>query len=511
MSLTTDSVARLIPSSPFETLADYLSVSHGGEGLRAARLVDREVVIGELEASGLRGRGGAGFPTGTKWRTVVSYESAALATSVVVNAAEGEPGTFKDRTILLANPYAVLEGALIAARVVGARTVTIATKQRFDEVVARVRSAIEEIRGAGWLQDPTVGEIEMTVVEGPAEYLYGEETALLEVLDGRPPFPRIAPPWRRGVVEVVADGRVDSGSGLPADVDLAVAADDNLAPPVLVDNVETLANVAGITALGATWFRSLGTEESPGTIVCTVTGAVRRPGVIEVPMGTPLRAVLERAMTEVDEVADSVDEAPPIRCVLMGVSNAVLAFDELDLPISYEAMRSHGSGLGSASFIVVEDSTHPAAVAAGVSRFLAVESCGQCTPCKQDGLQISGLLDSMVAGTAEPTDLATIAKRLDTIVVGARCSLATQHQTVVRSIFDAFPDAMRTQAEVNAPPVAPYLVAELIGIDDGTTTVDESFVHRQPDWTFAERDSGQMPAERLDDHRQPLAVDTHDN
>ncbi|MCU1365412.1 MAG: hypothetical protein JWN39_1051 [Ilumatobacteraceae bacterium] len=515
MSLTSVSVARLIPSQPFETLADYLAVSPGGEGLRAARLVEREVVIAELEASGLRGRGGAGFPTGTKWRTVVSFESAALATSVVVNAAEGEPGTFKDRTILLANPYAVIEGALIAARVVGARSVTIATKQRFTDVVARVRAAIDEIRGAGWLHDPAVGEIEMTVVEGPAEYLYGEETALLEVLDGRPPFPRIAPPWRRGLVEVVADDQVDSGSGLSAHVDLAVEADDNVAPPVLVDNVETLANVAGIVALGASWFRSVGTEQSPGTIVCTVTGAVSNPAVIEVPMGMPLRAVLESAMRDLgqpaaEHAAGPVNGLPgerSIRCVLMGVSNAILTSDELDLPISYEAMRARGTGLGSASFIVVDDSTHPAAVAAGASRFLAVESGGQCTACKQDGLEISGLLASMVAGTADPTDLGTIATRLDTVVGGARCSLATQHQTVVRSIFDAFPDAMRAQAAVNAEPVAPYLVAELLGIDGATATVDESFADKQPDWTSAGRDSGQAPAERLDDHRQPLDVE----
>ncbi|MCU1397452.1 MAG: hypothetical protein JWN62_561 [Acidimicrobiales bacterium] len=504
MSTTSVSSARLIPPAPFATLADYLAMATGGEGLRAARLVDREVVIAEMEASGLRGRGGAGFPTGTKWRTVVSYESTALATSVVVNAAEGEPGTFKDRTILLANPYAVLEGALIAARVVGARSVTIATKQRFTDVVARVRQAVEEIRAAGWLDDPTVGEIEMTVVEGPGEYLYGEETALLEVLDGRQPFPRIAPPWRRGLVEVVADDQVDSGSGLPAKVDLAVEADDNVAPPVLVDNVETFANVAGIVARGASWFRSVGTEESPGTIVCTITGAVN-PAVIEVAMGTPLRAVLDDAMR--GDNAPEPTEERNILCVLMGVSNAILTPDELDLPISYEAMRARGTGLGSASFIVVDDSTHPVAVAAGVSRFLAVESCGQCSPCKRDGLDISDVLASMVAGTADPSDLAKLEKRLDTVVVGARCSLATQHQVVVTSIFEAFPEATRAQAEVNAEPVEPYLVAELLGIDDGTTTVDESFLGKQPDWTYDERDSGQVPAERLDDHRQQLDAD----
>ena len=311
MSIAAFPVSRVLPAVPYETLAEYVSAVGGGDGLRDARLVQREVVIEELEASGLRGRGGAGFPTGTKWRTVVSFESADLSTSMVVNAAEGEPGTWKDRAILLANPYAVLEGALIAARVVGARTITIATKHRFGEVVTRLHSAIDEVRAAGWLDDPDVGKIEIIVFEGPEEYLFGEETALLEVLDGRQPFPRIAPPWRRGVVEVVrSDHDVESGSGLSADVQFAVQSSDNEPPPVLVNNVETIANVAAIIAKGAEWFRSVGTAESPGTIVCTITGAVRRPSVIEAPMGTPLRRVI-------DEASGGVGLDRSLQCVLM--------------------------------------------------------------------------------------------------------------------------------------------------------------------------------------------------
>ncbi|MCU1393707.1 MAG: hypothetical protein JWM34_2135 [Ilumatobacteraceae bacterium] len=501
MSLTSFSASRVLPTDPYETLDEYVAAG-GGDGLRDARLVEREVVIEELEASGLRGRGGAGFPTGTKWRTVVSYESSELATSVVVNAAEGEPGTFKDRSILLANPYAVLEGALIAAHVVGARDITVATKQRFGDVVARLHAAIEEIRAAGWLRDADADaddgdaddEIGVRVFEGPSEYLYGEETALLEVLDGRDPFPRIAPPWRRGLVEVVIDGDVESGSGLSADVDMAVAGAENLAPPVLVDNVETLANIPAIIAQGAEWFRSVGTDESPGTIVCTITGAVQHPRAVEVPMGTVLRTVI-------DEVTGGVAPDRTLQCVLMGVSNAILTPDDLDLPLTYEAMRGRGTGLGSASFIVVDDSTHPVALAAGASRFLAVESCGQCTPCKQDGVQISRLLESMAEGRADPSKLATIRRRLDTVVNGARCSLATQQQVVISSILDAFPHQVAAQAEVNARPVAPYAVAELMRIDDETSTLDDTFADKQPDWTHGPTDSGQSPAERLDEHR----------
>ena len=488
---------RVLPEVPFETIAAYVAVG-GGEGLRSARLVDPEVIVAELEASGLRGRGGAGFPTGTKWRTVLAYASSVLDTVVVVNAAEGEPGTYKDRSILLTNPYAVLEGALIAAYAVGSRTIVVATKQRFDNVIARLERAIHEVRVAGWSDG-----IGITVLAGPSEYLYGEETALLEVLDGRAPLPRIAPPWRRGVVEVVEhEADLDSGSGLSADVRMATADAGNVVPPVLVDNVETMANVPAIIAGGSTLFRTLGTEQSPGTIVCTVTGAVGRATVVEVPMGTPLRTVIELATRagEHDDAALSTTRRP-LRCVLLGVSNAVLGPDDLDTPVTYEAMTELGSGLGSASFIVVDDTTHPVAVAAAASRFLAVESCGQCTPCKQDGLEIADRLASMVAGTATPDDLAAIDKRLGTVANGARCALATQQQVVIGSLVRRFASDFTERAAPSDDGVEPYTIAELDTIVDGHARIDESFTSKQPDWTHDAVDSGQTPVERFSEHR----------
>ena len=189
---------RILPEHPIGSLAEYEETG-GGAGLFGAMAVERDVVLAELEASGLRGRGGAGFPTGTKWRTILSFASDVLPTPVVVNAAEGEPGTYKDRLLLERNPYAVLEGAMIAAHVAGANTITIATKGAFPQN-GRLRSAISEVAQASW--NPG---FQFVLVEGPREYLYGEETALLEVIDGRPPFPRIAPPWRRGLVDVVDD------------------------------------------------------------------------------------------------------------------------------------------------------------------------------------------------------------------------------------------------------------------------------------------------------------------
>jgi NADH-quinone oxidoreductase subunit F len=486
---------RLLADVATVSLSQY-EESGGGAAMRAALAVEPAAVLDELEASGLRGRGGAGFPTATKWRTVMSFASDVLATSVVVNAAEGEPGTFKDRLLLERNPYAVLEGAMIAAHVVGARTIIVATKSSFTQT-HRLRQAIAELANAAW--NPG---FELAVVEGPHEYLFGEETALLEVIDGRPPFPRTAPPWRRGVVEIVDDveqvPETASPSGQPAELELASDADDNVVPPVLVNNVETFANVAPIVLNGAAWFRSVGTEQTPGTLLCTVTGAVDRPGVYEVAAGTPIGEVLQMAGS--DDVGATTELGAP-SMVLLGVSNAVLRADQLGTPVSHEGFRAIGTGLGSASFIVIGGDADPVAVAAGASQFLAVESCGQCTPCKHDGLDISTILRELREATAAPDSLERLDQRLATVADGARCSLATQHQVVVESIRRAFPDHFERRMLPDAQPVQPYLVSELVELSETRQEIDADFAAKQPDWTYDPTDSGQTPVERLTDHR----------
>ncbi len=455
-----------------------------------------ETIIEELAASGLRGRGGAGFPTGEKWRTIKSFASPLLRTSVVVNAAEGEPGTFKDRSIIRSNPYAVLEGALIAALAMEAKSIVIATKEAFAEEVTRLKSALAEIVEAGW-----VGDVEVQILEGPTEYLYGEETALLEVIDGRPPFPRIAPPFRRGIVEVVeSEGDADSGSGLAANVQMAGTEDDSPAPPVLVNNVETMANVPAIIAKGAKWFRTLGTTESPGTIVCTITGDVEHPGVFEIPMGTPLRVAIDTA-------AGGVLRGVNVGSVLVGVSSAVLTADQLDTELSYEAMKAIGSGVGSAGYIVIGDNTDPVGVAAGAARFLAIESCGQCTPCKQDGAEIARLLANGADGEGTPEDLVAIRSRLATVADGARCSLASQQQAVVGSLLNAFGEQFESRFSPGATPVEVHLIAELVDIGEQGATVNSSFAGKQPDWSYDDVDSGKTPVERFTDHRAEETFD----
>jgi len=472
------------------TLADSVAAG-GGEGLRAAASLSPDGVIAVVEDSGLRGRGGAGFPTARKWQTVRANEVPDAPASVVVNAAEGEPGSFKDRAILRADPYRVLEGALIAARAVGADSVTVATKHTFTAEIQRLRQAIGDVREAGWADDVTID-----LVEGPSEYLFGEETALLEVIDGRYPLPRIAPPYRRGIVEVAEHpDHPHHESDSAAGVTLASATHETDAPPTLAGNVETFANIPAILAQGARWFREVGTDLSPGTIVCTVTGATRRHGVGEFPLGTPVRAVIEA-------LGGGPREGREIVAVMSGVANPLLPATLLDTPASYEALSAAGSGLGAAGFIVYDDADDLVAVAAGVSRFLAVESCGQCARCKQDGLALAELLASVAASQASERDLATINTRLATVADGARCNLASQQQAVIGSIMSLFPDSLRAHLHHDSPGVAPEPIAMIVDIVDGHAELDVTQTTKQPDWTHDAVDSGQWPADRLDDPRR---------
>ena len=224
-------------------------------------------------------------------------------------------------------------------------------------------------------------------------------------------------------------------------------------------------------------------------------------GVGEFTMGTPLREIIET-------VGGGTRPGHTIRAVLQGAAAAIITADHLDTPASWEGMQAIGSGLGAAAFIVLDDATDIAAVGASVSRFLAVESCGQCSPCKLDGLRMAELLDAATRGEAVTNDLDELRSRIAKVADGARCSLATQQQVVAASLLEAFPADIAAHLERNAPPTTPYLVAELGDIDDdGVARVDEHHADKQPDWTYDRQDSGKTPAARLGEHREPQALD----
>jgi NADH-quinone oxidoreductase subunit F len=485
-------VHRVNAPSPVSTLDDHVR-RHGGRGLETARALTPAQIVDIVDASGLRGRGGGGFPTGRKWRTVASLASPALATTVVVNAAEGEPGTFKDRHLLHVDPWSVLEGALIAARAVGAAEVVVAMKRVGHELASRVQRAVDDVVAAGWTDG-----VDVRVVLGPDEYLFGEETALLEVVDGRLPFPRLAPPWRRGVHEEV-DGELGerTDSGQSARVGLAGATDT---APALVNNVETFANVGHVIARGAEWYRTEGTDATPGTFVCTVTGSTVHAAVGEVLAGTTIREVL-------DLVGGGARPGRSIKAALSGTANRVVTSDLLDLPVTYEDLQPLGVGPGSAGFMVFDDADDMVAVAAGVARFLAIESCGQCSPCKVDGLGIADVLERLCANEATERDVQRLQARLTTVTEGARCNLASQQQAAVTSILEEFADEVDGHLHGELPAAAPFLVCELVDVRDGVATWDEHHRTKQPDWTHDDVWAGASPQERYSDHRRPDHLD----
>ena len=456
---------RVLPSDAITSLDEYIAAD-GLHGLLLARTLRPDQVVAKILDAGLRGRGGAGFPAGTKWTTVARNALSGPPATVVVNGAEGEPGTFKDRSILRRNPYQVIEGALIAAHAVHADRVVIALKQSFRAEVARTRRALDEMRAMGVLTDP----VDCTVFEGPDEYLYGEESALLETIDGRGPFPRVVPTYRVGLLGNAAARRHPHG-------------------PALVNNVETMANVARIVAYGPHWFRSVGTEESPGTVVATVTGDVRHAGVDEFPMGTPLREIIE-------SIGGGPRPGATVKAVLSGVANPVILGDQLDVPVSHEGMKDIGCGLGSAGFIVFDESTDMVAVAAGVARFLAIESCGQCTPCKLDGTTLAELLERLARNDANRFDMDEIEKRIGTVDFGARCFLAVQQNTMLAELaLRAFADEFEAHLTRHATPAEPVLIAELVDVLDGVAEIDERHRRKQLDWSYGPRWSGSTPSE----------------
>jgi NADH-quinone oxidoreductase subunit F len=418
----------LLPPAPFERLDDYLAAG-GGRGLDHALRIGDTATIDLITAAGLRGRGGAGFPTGRKWASV---RSSGLGTRFVVgNAAEGEPATFKDRTLIRLDPYRIVEGAAIAAFAVGAGTVYLATKRSYAREVQALTRAALEMSAAGLLQ-----ELSVNIVEGPDDYLYGEEKALLEVIEGRDPLPRLLPPYELGLFATDSAIGWEAGSR-----PVSGRSESN---PTVVNNVETLASAAHIMANGVEWFRSMGTSDSPGTVIATVVGDVVRPGVHEVEMGTPFSALLERCGGPLP--------GRQYKAAFSGVSNAVLRAEDFDTPLTYEDMAARGSGLGAAGFVVYDDSVNMTLVAHELSRFLSVESCGQCPPCKQGSLAITVDLATICDGLATDEILGQLATRLRSVTDANRCFLGTEEQLVVSSILRQFPEDVAEFLEHRAVP-----------------------------------------------------------
>ncbi len=439
----------LVLGSPAASLDDYLT-AEGSEGLRKALSSDPDSVIAEMKRSGLRGRGGAFFPTGAKWEAVRGAGPGAH--HMVCNAAEGEPGTFKDRWLMRRNPYQLIEGLAIGAFAVGAQEAHIGLKRSFEPERAAVRRAIDEMTEAGLL-----GAFPIEAHDGPDEYLFGEEKALLEVLEGNLPMPRILPPYQEGLF-----------------------ASPGAANPTAVNNVETLSNVPHILREGADRFRRTGTETSPGTMLFTVCGDVQTPGVYELPLGTPLRTLVE-------DIAGGPPDGRTIKAILPGASAGILTADQIDVPMDPDAFKEVGSGLGSGGFVVYDSTACIVRALHDFSRFLWIESCAQCPACKQGTDDITAALSRIEGGEGTEEDLGVALGRTDTVTDGQRCALPSGEVALVRSAFQSFEDELRSHLGAACPNPRDLPFPKLVDYDEiaGRFTYDERYRDKRPDWTYA--------------------------
>lgn len=370
-----------IPNS--ERIAVYLERG-GYTALRKALQMTPEELIALVKESGLRGRGGAGFPAGVKWNFMPKEP---VTKYVCVNTDEGEPGTFKDRLLVEHDPHSIIEGVIIAAYAVGAHRAFVYIRGEFLLGIKRWIKAIAEAYDHGFLGTNILGsgfDLDLSVHRGAGAYICGEETALINSLEGKRGEPRIKPPY-------------------PAQVGF-------WGQPTLVHNVETLANVPHIVNHGAQWYRSIGTEQSPGPKLFCISGHVRRPGNYELPLGTPLRTILE-------EYVGGMRGPRPLKAIIPGgASTPMLMPDQIDLPMDFESLAGAGSMLGTGAIIVMEEGTCMVEVARRLMNFFAHESCGQCTPCRTATQRLEEILTRLVRGQGQPGDI----ERLEALCEGVR-------------------------------------------------------------------------------------------
>ncbi|HQZ14259.1 MAG TPA: NADH-ubiquinone oxidoreductase-F iron-sulfur binding region domain-containing protein [Acidimicrobiia bacterium] len=456
----------LLPDEPVDSIEAYLATPAGGKGIHRAHELGPHATIELIALSGLRGRGGGGFSTGKKWSGIA--QQAGEKRYLVCNGAEGEPGTFKDRALIRANPYQLVEGVSIAAFAIGATEAFICLKASFTSEIEAVTRAVQEYQEAG-----LCGNCSITIVAGPDEYLFGEEKAMLEVIEGNDPLPRWLPPYIHGLFSTAPQLGWQSQTS-------AGGKDSSGSNPTLVNNVETLSNIPHILANGVDWFRSMGTELSPGTIVATIVGDVLAPDVGEVEMGASLRTVI-------DAVGSGLADGRKVKAVFSGVANTVITGDDLDVPISYEGFEAIGSGMGSAGFIVYDDTACMVNVAYTFSRFLSVESCGQCPPCKLGSSAITEHLKNIEDGNGRSSDLEGILGWLKRVTDGSRCYLAVEEQIMVSSIIQKFASEFEHHIELGKCSHPRELtIPKLIDLAGGVATYDQQHKNKQNDWTFVE-------------------------
>ncbi|RMF84918.1 MAG: NADH oxidoreductase (quinone) subunit F [Nitrospinota bacterium] len=385
--------------------------SHGGYEALKKVLQDwsPEDVIAEVKKSNLRGRGGAGFPAGVKWGFVPKETD--KPKYLCINGDEGEPGTFKDRWIMLHEPHMMIEGAIITCYAIGIHTAYIYIRGEYDEPIARMEGALAEAYAASLLGKNILGsgfDLDIYVHRGAGAYICGEETALLESLEGKKGWPRLKPPF-------------------PAAVGL-------FGCPTVINNIETLSFIPHIINRGGEWFAGLGTERDGGTRLFSVSGHVKKPGVYELPMGYPLDKII------FEQAGGIVDDRPLKAVIPGGVSAPVLTPEEIKIPASFDSLAKAGSMLGSGAIIVMHDGTCMVQALQRITHFFSHESCGQCTPCREGTRWVDKVLDSIFRGEATLEDLDLLASITSNMIGQTICPLGDADAMQIQAFITKFRD-----------------------------------------------------------------------
>jgi len=395
---------KIDPSS----IEDYLEQDGYKAAEKAVSQMDQEEIIQEIKDSGLRGRGGAGFPTGTKWD--FTYQSEDEQKYVVCNGDEGDPGAFMDRSILEGDPHSVIEGMMIAGYAIGADKGYVYVRAEYPLAIKNLRKAVKDAESRDLLGENLFGtdfDFNLDIRVGAGAFVCGEETALISSIEGKQGRPKYRPPY-------------PSQSGL-------------WGKPTVINNVETLANVAPIILKGSDWFSSIGTEESKGTKVFAVAGDVKQTGLVEVPMGTTIEEMIE--------LVGGVPEGKDFKAVQIGgPAGGTVPEKYIDLPIDYESLQEAGTMMGSGGFIVMDEDTCMVDVARFFLDFTQEESCGKCPPCRLGAKRMLDLLEKMTEGEAKEGDIEKLEELAETVQKTSFCGLGQAAPNPVLSTLRFFRD-----------------------------------------------------------------------
>lgn len=390
-----------------EQIADYVATGGYRSLSRVLQHLNPEQVIEEINLSGLRGRGGAGFPTGRKWQA--ARRAAGDIKYIICNADEGDPGAFMDRSLLEGDPHAVLEGMLIAGFAVGSRQGYIYCRAEYPLAIKRLRLAIHQARQWGLLGPNILNSgfsFDIELKEGAGAFVCGEGTALQASIEGLRGMPRVKPP--RSTEKGLWD------------------------KPTVLNNVETLANVPLIIHLGAAAYRQLGTEQSPGTKIFALSGALVNPGLVEVPMGKTLREIIF-------DIGGGIRDGKSFKAVqLGGPSGGCLTGQHLDLPVDFDSLSSVGATIGSGGMVVMAEDTCMVDVARFFLAFTQQESCGKCTPCREGTMRMLEILERICRGESEPSDLADLERLCRVVKSTSLCGLGQACANPVLSTLQYF-------------------------------------------------------------------------